>query len=60
VITHAAAIAGVDIADGKWLTGTSRSTRYGKPGTMRVARFTNGNYTVTKRSGPSGNPEAVC
>ena len=58
VITHAAAIAGVDIADGQWLTGTSRSTRYGKPGTMRVARFTNGNYTVTKRSGPSGNPEA--
>lgn len=58
VITHAAAIAGVDIADGQWMTGTSRSTRYGKPGTMRVARFSNGNYTVTKRSGPSGNPEA--
>jgi len=59
VITHAAAIAGVAIADGQWMTGTSRSSRYGKPGTMRVARFTNGNYTVTKRSGPSGNPEAV-
>jgi hypothetical protein len=58
VITHAAAIAGINVADGQWLTGTSRSTRYGKPGTMRVARFTNGNYTVTKRSGPSGNPEA--
>jgi hypothetical protein len=58
VITHAAAIAGVDVADGQWMTGTSRSTRYGKPGTMRVARFSNGNYTVTKRSGPSGNPEA--
>jgi hypothetical protein len=58
VITHAAAIAGVDIADGQWMTGTSRSTRYGKPGTMRVAKFSNGNFTVTKRSGPSGNPEA--
>lgn len=58
VITHAAAIAGIDVADGEWIVTSSRSSRYGKPGTMRVARFTNGNYTVTKRSGPSGNPEA--
>lgn len=58
VIAHAAAIAGVDINTGNWLTGTSRNTRYGKPGVMRVARFSNGNFTVTKRPGPSGNPEA--
>jgi len=58
VITHAAAIAGIDVNTGNWLTGTSRDTRFGKPGTMRVARFSNGNYTVTKRPGSSGNPEA--
>ena len=58
VITHAAAIAGIDVADGEWKVASSRSSRYGQPGTMRVARFSNGNYTVTKRSGPSGNPEA--
>jgi hypothetical protein len=58
VITHAAAIAGIDVADGEWKVASSRSSRYGQPGTMRVAHFTNGNYTVTKRPGPSGNPEA--
>jgi hypothetical protein len=58
VITHAATIAGIDVADGEWKVASSRSSRYGQPGTMRVAHFTNGNYTVTKRSGPNGNPEA--
>jgi len=58
VISHAAAIAGIDVNDGEWKSTSSRSARYGQPGTMRVARFSNGNYTVTKRPGPSGNPEA--
>jgi len=60
VIEHAAAIAGVDLTNGNWFTSTPKDSRYGSLGTMRVARFTNGNYTVTKRPGPSGNPEACC
>ena len=56
VITHAASIAGVDVAKGEWQTATSKDSRYGQPGSMRVLQDAIGYYAVTKRSGPSGKP----
>lgn len=56
VIAHAASIAGVDLTGVKYLVSTSRSARYGQPGTMRVHRSSDGILGITKRSGPSGLP----
>lgn len=57
VISHAAAVAGVDLTDPKheWVVTGSADGRYGQPGTMRV-QTRSGLICVSKRSGPSGRP----
>ena len=56
VISHAAQVAGVNVNDGEWLSGTSRDPRYGVAAEMHTAQHSEGHYLVTKRSGPNGNP----
>jgi hypothetical protein len=57
VINHAAAIAGADMTNVEWLVSTSKSSRYGLTGTMRVMRDVKGVLGITKRDGPSGYPD---
>lgn len=59
VIGHAAAIAGVDLADAEWQVAPPKSSRYGMAGLMRVHRSSNGTLGITKRDGPSGLPPAL-
>jgi hypothetical protein len=56
VFAHAAAIAGVDLADAEYMTGTPRDSRYGSPGRMRIRKDPDGYWMITKRPGPSGKP----
>jgi hypothetical protein len=58
VIGHAAQVAGVDLTNAEWLTGTPRSARNGVPATMRVLSR-RGVLGITKRSGPNGYPEGL-
>jgi len=58
VIEHAAAITGCDMSKVEWVYATSRSARYGQPGTMRIHRNQQGLLGITKRDGPDGWPEA--
>lgn len=59
VIRHAAAIAGVNLADpaAAWIVTGSTSARYGQTGVMRVRRLRNGAWMISKRLTPDGNPE---
>lgn len=59
VLEHAAAIAGVDLSDEKheWVVTQPRSSRFGMPGTMRVAIGRGGAIRVSKRAGSDGRPE---
>jgi hypothetical protein len=58
VIGHAAAIAGVDLADPahEWVITRSVDARYGQMGMMRTERRNTGLIRVSKRDGPSGLP----
>ena len=59
VIGHAAAIAGVDLTNAEWMTGSPRSSSFGLRGTMRVKVSDQGLLWVTKRDGPFGLPTAT-
>ena len=58
VIQHAALIAGVDLTNAEWMTGTPSSARNGVPATMRVLSR-KGVLGITKRDGPNGYPEGI-
>jgi hypothetical protein len=59
VISHAAAISGVDLTDKRheWVISGSSDARYGQPGSMRVQRRNDGWVRVSKRDGSSGLPK---
>lgn len=57
VINHAAAITGADMSKVEWIITSSKSSRIGLSGTMRVMRDRHGVSGVTKRDGPSGLPD---
>lgn len=61
VLSHAAAIAGVDLSapGSTWVVTRSTSPRIGVPGVMRVRRLRNGAWMISKRLGPDGLPEYV-
>lgn len=58
VITHAAAIAGIDVdcADCEWTHQTVANPRYGRTGTMTTRPTRGRGLAVSKRIGPSGPP----
>ena len=61
VVRHAASISGWNPdapGQGRWIVTQSASPRYGRTGLMRV-QIRRGYLMVSKRSGPSGAPEAV-
>lgn len=55
VLEHAAQIAGVDLTGAEYVIGSSKSSRYGVPGTMRVLKR-KGILGITMRNGPNGYP----
>lgn len=59
VITHAAAIAGVDLSQGRWVVTGTLNPRYGRSATMQVRPLVGNTISVTKRDGAGGLPDVV-